>query len=92
MFSYLCEQSEDERDYLAEVIALLKDGKWRIAKEIAAPAAAGGIAANEKIIKKVLEEHPDVFASCTGDEAKVLGRSAQATLWQLVPKPEETAA
>ena len=52
-------------------------------KEIAAPAKAGGIGANDKIVKKVLEEHPDVFESRTGDEAKALGRKAQATLWQL---------
>jgi putative DNA primase/helicase len=82
-FSYLGEQSEEERDYLADVIALLKDAKWRTVKEIAAPTAAGGIAANEKIVRKLLEEHPDVFVLCTGDDAKALGRSSQATLWQL---------
>jgi hypothetical protein len=82
-FNFIGEQTEDERDYLAEVRELLGDGKWRIVKEIAAPLEAGGIAANEKIVKKVLVEHPDVFESRTGDEAKALGRSAQATLWQL---------
>jgi len=90
-FTYLGEQSEDERDYLAEVVALLKDGKWRIVKEIAAPVEAGGIAANEKIVKKGLEKHPDIFVSCTGDEAKTLGRSPQATLWQLARNAEGEA-
>ena len=28
-FSYIGEQSEDERDYLAEIRALLADGAWR---------------------------------------------------------------
>ncbi len=82
-FSYIGEQGDDERDYLAETRELLNNGTWRTVKEIAAPKEAGGIAANEKIVKKLLEEHPDVFASCTGDDAKALGRSAQATLWQL---------
>jgi hypothetical protein len=87
-FSYIGEQAEDERDYLAEVRDLLADGKWRTVKEAAAPAKADGIAANEKIVKKVLEEHPDLFVSCTGDDAKALGRSKQATLWRLRPREE----
>jgi hypothetical protein len=87
-FTYIGEQSEEERDYLAEIRGRLADGKWRTAKEIAAPAEAGGIAANDKIVKKVLEEHPDVFESRTGDEAKALGRSSQATLWQLRDEAE----
>jgi hypothetical protein len=82
-FTYIGEQAEDERDYLAEIRGLLADGAWRIVKEIAGPEKAGGIGANEKIVKKVLEEHPDVFESRTGDEAKALGRSAQAVLWRL---------
>jgi putative DNA primase/helicase len=90
-FSYIGEQAEEERNYLAEVRGLLADGEWRTVKEIAAPAAAGGIAANEKIVKKVLEEHLDVFESRTGDEAKALGRSKQATLWRLQPNEGSAA-
>ena len=74
-FSYLGEESEEERDYLAEIQDLLADGKWRIAKEIAAPKSDGGIGANVDLVKKVLGEHPDVFESRTGDAAKQLGRS-----------------
>jgi hypothetical protein len=58
-------------------------------KEIAAPVEGGGIAANERIVKKVLEEHPDVFESRTGDAAKALNRSTQATLWQLREEGEQ---
>jgi putative DNA primase/helicase len=89
-FSFIGEQSEEERDYLAEVRGLLADGVWRIVKEIASPHAAGGIAANDKIVKKVLEEHPDVFESRTGEDAKSLGRKPQATVWQL--RREDEAA
>lgn len=88
-FTYIGEESDVERDYLAEVRELLADGVWRVVKEIAAPAEGGGIAANEKIVKKMLEEHPDVFESRTGDEARALGRKPQATLWQLRPDAAE---
>jgi putative DNA primase/helicase len=81
-FSYLGEEAEEERDYLAEVRGLLEDGKWRIPKEIAAPRPAG-IGANVDVVKKILAEHPDVFESRTGEEAKALGRSPSAVLWQL---------
>lgn len=88
-FTYLGEESDEERDYPAEVKALLADGKWRTAKEISttktpkAPKAKPGIGANVDIVKAVLEEHPDEFESRTGDAAKALGRSASATVWQL---------
>jgi hypothetical protein len=85
-FSYLGEESEEERDYFAEIAGLLGDGRWRTPKEIAAP-APGGIGANVDTVKAVLLERPDVFKSRTGDEAKAVGRSKQATVWQL--KAEE---
>jgi hypothetical protein len=86
-FTYLGEQSEEERDYLAETRALLGDGKWRTPKEIAAPKDAdpAGIGANADTIKKLLERTPDVFESRTGEAAKEVGRSKQATVWQLRP-------
>ena len=89
-FSYLGEESEEERDYLAEIQALLADGKWRIAKEIQAPKSKGGIGANVDTVKTVLEEHPDVFESRTGEEAKAVGRSPQATVWNLRTDEQET--
>ena len=39
--------------------------------------------------QKVLEEHPDVFDSRTGEAAKEMGRSPQAILWQLRDEPDE---
>ena len=83
-FTFIGEESEEERDYLAEITRLLSDGRWRIVKEIAVPTNKGGIGANVDTIKKVLEEHPDVFESRTGEEAKALERSALATVWQLL--------
>ena len=67
------------------------NARWRLVKEIAAPVAAGGIGANDKIVKKVLEEHPDVFESRTEDEAKALGRKSTATVWQLRPREDDEA-
>jgi hypothetical protein len=90
-FTYIGEESEEERDYLAEIADLLADGRWRIVKEIAAPKdkpkARRGIGANVDTIKTVLEEHPDVFESRTGEAAKEVGRSAAAIVWQLKPTP-----
>jgi hypothetical protein len=91
-FAYLGEESEEERDYLAEITALLGDGRWRIAKEIAATKANGGIGANVDTIKKVLEEHPDVFESRTGEAAQKVGRSALATVWQLRDADEDASS
>ena len=88
-FSYLGEESEEERNYLAEIVELLeKTGKrpgggWLTTREIAAKRDRGGIGASAATIKAVLEEHPDVFESRTGDAAQTLGRSARATVWQL---------
>jgi putative DNA primase/helicase len=91
-FTFIGEESEDERDYVAEVRKLLADGEWRLVKEIAAPSPAG-IGANVDIVKKVLKEHPDEFESRTGEAAKALGRRADATLWGLaIADDEEEAA
>jgi len=87
-FTFIGEESEVERDYLAEISGLLADGRWRTAKEAAAPSGKGGIGANVDTIKKVLEEHPDVFESRTGEAAKALDRKPQATIWQLVEEPQ----
>jgi hypothetical protein len=86
-FSYIGEESEEERDYLAEILELLADGTWRTVKEIA-DKKAGGIGANEKTVGDVLKEHPDVFESRTGEAAKAVGRSPRATVWRLHPVQE----
>jgi hypothetical protein len=90
-FHYLGEESEEERDYVAEIRALLSDGKWRIVKEIAATENAGGIGANADRVKAELEQHPELFEARTGAEAKALGRSARATVWGLRPDDETSA-
>jgi hypothetical protein len=95
-FTYIGEESVEERDYLGEITALLGDGRWRIVKEIAAPKDKPkdkrGIGANVDTIKKVLEEHPDVFESRTGEAAKELGRKPNATLWGLKKEPADGEA
>jgi hypothetical protein len=93
-FTYIGEESEEQRDYLAEIKALLADGRWRTPKEIAAPQDKPkdkrGIGANVDTVKAVLEEHPETFASRTGAAAKEVERSPQATVWQLLPdEPDE---
>jgi AAA domain len=82
-FRYLGEQTEEEGDYVAEITELLTKRKWLTPKEIAAPKKSRGIGANVDTVKKLLEEHPDVFESRTGDAAAEVGRSKQATVWQL---------
>jgi hypothetical protein len=89
-FRYLAAQSEEERDYKAETVALLGDGTWRTPKEIGKPKPEG-IGANVDTIKDVLEAHPDVFASRTGDAAKQVGRSPSATVWRLQADEDRTA-
>jgi AAA domain len=84
-FSVAHEEEDEERDYPAEVEALLVDTeKWLTVKEIAAPTKDGGIGANDVTVKKALEAHPDRFVSRTGDAAKEVGRHPAATVWQNV--------
>jgi hypothetical protein len=82
-FSVVHEEPDEERDYDVEIAELLADGGWRTPKEIAMPADKGGIGANVDLVKERLTKQPDLFASRTGDEAKALGRSPRATVWQL---------
>jgi hypothetical protein len=82
-FTYIGEESEVERDYLADVTKLLDDGKWRTYTEVAASRDSGGIGASDKTIKSLLEEHPERFESRTGDAAREVGRHANATVWSL---------
>jgi hypothetical protein len=88
-FSYIGEETDEERDYLAEIVDLFADGEWRIAKEIAAPKDDGGIGAGVDTVNKKLKEHPDVFRSCTGAEAMQLGRRPTATLWNVAVEVEQ---
>jgi hypothetical protein len=74
--------SAEERDYHAEIEALLTAGGWRTVKEIAAKkdASEPGIGAGEATIKEKLAERPEVYVSRNGGE---VGRSARATVYQL---------
>lgn len=89
-FTYLGEQVEEERDYKAEIRDLLAGTtKWLTAREIASPKKDGGIGANLDTVKKILDAHPDVFESRTGEAAKEVDRSAQATVWQVHKEDDE---
>jgi putative DNA primase/helicase len=83
-FTVAHEEEDEERDYLAEVEALLADGSWRVPREVAAPKKNGGIGASFETVKTLLEQHPARFVSRNGAE---VGRSAQATVWQLASDP-----
>jgi hypothetical protein len=73
---------EGDRDYLAEITALLRsDRNWRTVKEIAN--REGGIAAGETAVKATLDEHPERFESRTGEAAKAIGRNPSAIVWQV---------
>ena len=82
-FTVAGEESGDERDYLAEILELLADDAWKTVNEIAAPEDDGGIGANAKHVKKILESNPDRFDSRTGKAAKEVGRHPSSTVWKL---------
>jgi hypothetical protein len=82
-FTYLAEEEEERREYRAEIVALLGDGGWRTVREIGCPKKDGGAGINYDIAKAELEGAPEIFESRTGEAAKALGRSSNATVWQL---------
>jgi hypothetical protein len=90
-FTFIGEASEEKRDYLAEIVAHVREHPWQTNKEIGAPVEKGGIGANPDTVKQQLEEHPDVFESRTGDGAVALGRKANAVLWALAVSFAEIA-
>jgi hypothetical protein len=47
-------EGEHERDYAAEILALLADGDWRTASEIKAPVKDGGIGAKRETVNDTL--------------------------------------
>jgi AAA domain len=70
---------EGERDLLGEIEGLLADGVWRTIDEMRVSIKAG-TADVEKIVKV---NHSERFQMRTGLDAKVLGRSPNARLFQL---------
>jgi AAA domain len=88
-FTVAHEEEDEERDYFAEIEALLLEQPYRTAREIAAPKKDGGIGANVDTVKRELEAHPDRFVAITGDAAKEVGRHASATVWK-VTRPSES--
>jgi AAA domain len=88
-FDFVGEEGE-ERDYAAEIAALLSDNMWRTVDEIAAPKEPKreegkepkepGIGASRTTIKKTLEGNPERFVRKPGDE---VGRHANAQVWGL---------
>jgi hypothetical protein len=86
-FSYVGEESDAERDYVAEITELLNDGTWHTVKEIAAKKDDGGIGASDTIVKKILDTHPDVFEALYRPRAVEVGRHPSAIVWQLRNRP-----
>ena len=75
---------ECDRDYMAEVRELLTARPWLTAKEIAAPQDDGGIGAGPKTVRDVLDQHPELFESRTGDAAKTVGRRPNSIVFNVV--------
>jgi hypothetical protein len=69
---------EGERDYIGEIAALLADGQWRTAKEIAGQ--GDGIGAGVDTVRDRLKERPELFIECNGAE---VGRHRNATVYGL---------
>ncbi len=82
-FSVVHEEADEERDYDAEIVALLTQTPWRTPKEIAASADKGGIGANVDLVKDRLTKRHDLFVPRKGDDAKAVGRHPSATVWSL---------
>jgi AAA domain len=74
---------EEERHLEAEIARLLTERPHLTVKEIAAPKDAGGIGANDTVIKGVLETNQERFKSRTKEAAKAVGRSPTATVWEV---------
>jgi len=83
-----------ERDYAAEMVVLLSDGKYRTAREIAArkDAAEPGIGASPETIKETLRARPDVFDERTKEAAVEVGRHWNATVYGLHSAPSADGA
>jgi hypothetical protein len=89
-FTVAHEESDEERDLVAEIEQLLDDERWRTAKEIASKkdTVDPGIGASVDHVKNTLEQHPDRFESRTGDAAKEVGRHPSATVWKVTRASE----
>ncbi len=72
---------EGERDLLAEIVRLLADGRWRTVEEIRKGVSAG----TESVEQIVKAEHVERFQMRTGEDARALGRSPMAQLFQVAP-------
>jgi hypothetical protein len=80
-----------DRDYTAEIAALLADGKWRTLTEIANKRdhkEQPGIGAGKDTVRDTLKGRPDLFTERRGTD---VGRSATATVYGLASaqKPVE---
>jgi hypothetical protein len=74
---------DEERDYVAEIEALLADGKWRTVAEIGNKSdhpEIPGVGAGKTRVKEVLARHADRFIERKGKE---VGRHANATVYGL---------
>jgi hypothetical protein len=69
---------EAERDLLAEIKDLLADGTWRIVEEIRKELGVG-----KDTITDLLKKHAADFRMLTGEDARALGRSKAAQLYQV---------
>ena len=79
-------EDEDDRDHGAEIAALLADGAWRTATEIAdGVREEHGAGLRREAVEGILRSDPQ-FAALTGRAAKEVGRHPNATVWGLAPR------
>jgi hypothetical protein len=69
-----------ERDYVAEITALLTANPWRTAKEISQTPEKGGIGANVDLVKALLDNPTAGFVRQPG---RLVGRHPSAVCWSV---------
>lgn len=81
-FTFVADEADEERDYLAELVAALEDGDWRTVSSLRQPKSKGGIGAREDAIREAFAD--DRFEQAQGEE---IGRRRDAIYYRLKEAP-----
>jgi AAA domain/Toprim domain len=77
-FSYVGVDEPEQRDYVAELVELMADGKWWTVDALRKPKAKGGVGAAPETLKEALADAR--FESVSGD---AIGKRKDATYYRL---------